>query len=528
MNAPGLQVKPRWRWSLLAALLAVPALAEAPDAGASLSGETSGAQTAEAAVSNTAAAPAAEPAPPKVVEINGYADSRTSFTRSRTWGLIPTDDQPQLQELLELNGQLKVSIRPHTYVSADVSLVANFAGVYRSVWDASTGHETIVDDHNTAAAQPVVSINELFFSHEFRPEFNVLIGKKRIVWGPGLAYNPTDFLNARRDPTDPTFQRAGVWLAQAEVPLSLFTFSLVFAPTQLKSVAGIPTHLMFWPSWDQRDDQAHYQLAARVYALLFDTDLNLMFFYGNRANDDFERKFRVGASFSRVFFTDYEVHAEALFQTGSARDVVTPECVQNTLAALVCSQMKTPVITKPLLTDSTVLPRVLVGARKNFSDDSLLSLEYLYQADGWSKSQFQDFANGLDLISQGRAMGLPVNRIPGASSLLTGQSSDGLPARFNFDPRGQHYLFATFQKPRIRDDFTAQLVLIANLQDLSTLVTPSLSWSTTEWLTLSLFAFVPIQGPDALAAKTTSGTHVSEYGSAPFAFRTMFEARVFY
>ena len=481
----------------------------------------------EAVTTVEPATPAVEAAPfAKIVEVNGYADSRTSFTRSRTWGLVPTDDQPQLQELLELNAQLKVSIRPRTSVSADLSLVGNFGGFYRGLDD--TGRETKLDDHVSAQVQPVVSINELYFAHEFRPEFNVLIGKKRIVWGPGLAYNPTDFLNARRDPTDPTFQRSGVWLAQAEVPLTNFTFSLVFAPTQLKSVAGIPTHLMFWPTYDQRDDQAHYQLAARAYALLWDSDVNLMLFYGNKANDDFEQKLRAGASFSRVFFTDYEFHIEALFQTGSARDIITSECVESQLAALLCSQLKTAVITKPKLTDSTLNPRVLVGARRNFSDDSMLSIEYLFQADGWSPAQFQDFANGLDLIRQGRASGLPVNRIPGASQLIGGQTVDGLPTRFNFDPRARHYAFITFQKPRIADDFTAQLVLIANLQDLSSLWTPSVSWSATEWMTLSLFAFVPVQGLNSLSAKTTAGTYVSEYGATPFAFRTMFEARIFY
>ena len=73
-----------------------------------------------------------------------------------------------------------------------------------------------------------------------------------------------------------------------------------------------------------------------------------------------------------------------------------------------------------------------------------------------------------------------------------------------------------------------QVVLIANLQDLSTMWAPSFSWSATEWLTLTAYGFLPVPGPDALAVRTPAGTPVTEYGSLPFAWRALFEARVFY
>jgi hypothetical protein len=71
-------------------------------------------------------------------------------------------------------------------------------------------------------------------------------------------------------------------------------------------------------------------------------------------------------------------------------------------------------------------------------------------------------------------------------------------------------------------------VLIANLVDLSTLWTPSLAWSPTDWLTLTLYGFLPLPGPDALAAKTSANVRVSEYGTLPFAWRALFEVRAFF
>ncbi len=461
----------------------------------------------------------------KIVDATGYLDGRFAFTRSRPWGLVPTDDQPQAQGLLELNTQIKVNVRPHTFAYADVSLVGAAAGAYHGYQD---GQEVHVDDHVTAASLPVVSLNEVFAIHELAPELNLLLGKKRITWGPGVAFNSTDLLNPVRDPTDPTFQRAGAWLAQVEAPLEHVTFSALFAPTVLTQSSGIPTSFMFWPSYVQRDTAAHFQLAGRVYALVNDSDLNLMLFYGNQSVDDFRDKLRVGFSFSRYFFTDYELHLEALLQQGSTRQTVVPECVSSPLAALHCANAGRPILEEAKKDDSTVYPKVLVGTRRQFSDDSMLSLEYLWQADGWTKAQFQDFASALDLLNQGRAMGLPVNKIPGASALVGGVGNDGLPARFNFVPRAQHYLFATYSKPRIADDFTVQVVLLANLQDLSTMLAPSVAWATTDWLTLTLYGFVPFPGPDSLAATTSDGRAVSEYGTVPFQGRVMLEARAYF
>lgn len=460
-------------------------------------------------------------------EVNGYVSSRTSFTRAKVTGLLPTEELPQWTELVELNVQLKVPYSERSFVYADVSAILQ-GGI-----DAHTlspeGQEVSLDARDFKITQPAVSLNELYLLHEYRPTLNFLLGKKRITWGPGFSYNPTDLLNVRKDPTDPTFQRAGAWLARVEVPLEKYTITAIFAPAVLKQVAGLPYQFVLYPDWDKLDAQAHYQTVLRLYGLIADADVNLMFFFGNRYNDAFENKFRFGASFSRFYFTDYELHIEALVQTGSARDYVDATCVSSTLAALACAQEQRAPLSKPLLNNPNLYTKALVGVRRQFNDESMLSIEYLFQQDGYSREQYQQLVNGLDLLRQGRREGLPVNRIPGAASFLGGASTDGTPARFSFEPLRRHYLFATFQKPRIKDDFTAQLVLIANLEDLSTLWTPSVQWSTTEWLTLSLLGFFPVPGINAWAATTSAPNEfITEYSNVPFRFRAMFEARIFY
>lgn len=530
------------RAAFLLGLLAVPALAqEEADAGFGLS-------SPDAPLVEPAPAPELAPlqeAPPEEpkpsvwdflhkVEANGYLSTRGAFTRSRINGLIPTHDQPQFTGLAELNGQLKVSFLERSFTYADLSLIAQMAGNFKAT--DNDGNEIIVQPHDVPANRPVVSLNELYVLIEPLPQLNLMLGKKRVVWGSGQAFNPTDLLNVRKDPTDPTSQRAGTWMARVEVPLETLTFTAVWAPSLLKQTSGVPQQFLTWPTWDQKDTELHHLVALRAYALVADADVNLMFFYSHLYNDSFRDKLRFGASFSRYFFTDYELHTEFLIQQGSARDYINHDCITSALVALSCNSAGKPFVAQTKLNDSSYTPRLLVGTRRQFDDESFLSVEYLYQADGYTAAQFQDQVSALDLVAQAKALGVPANRLP---NLTPTASTDGVPQRFTFDPLGQHYAFLTYSKPRIFDDWTAQLVTIFNLQDLSSIWTPSISWSTTEWLTLSAIGFIPVPGLDSLAAKrpAVAATDtkpaideraVSEYSNLPLQYRVLLEARIFY
>ncbi|MBI3185439.1 MAG: hypothetical protein HYZ28_25140 [Myxococcales bacterium] len=456
-------------------------------------------------------------------EANGYLAARAQTTRVRALGLIPTDELPQQSFLLEVNAQVRHSLAERSFVYGDLSLVGQLASDYRGA--DREGSEVTLPPRDVRSSHPRVSLNELYLSHEVRPELTLLAGKKRVVWGSGLAFNPTDILNPAKDPTDPTLQRAGAYMLLVEVPLETLAFSFLASPAVLEQDAGIPFRMLTYPEWDPKDSQYHYQLAARGYALVADADVNLMLFFGNRYQDDFERKLRFGASFSKVYFTDYELHLELLAQSGSSRDRVEGRCVRDAFSVLGCLAEGTPVVSKPLLEEKTILPKALVGGRRMFADDSLLSLEYLYQADGYTHEEQQALVDALDLLRQARRLGLPIRgfALPGAGA------AEGVPQRFSFEPLGRHYLFATYQKPKIRDDFTFAATGIVSLEDLSGLLAPSLSWSAKDWLTLTVAAFASWPGPSGLGTEIRStGERASEYSLLPLRYRALFEARAFY
>ncbi len=461
-------------------------------------------------------------APAIAAEVTGYVESRTQYSRSRVSGLLPTDEQPELQQLLELNVQPRQEYRPGGFVAGDLSLVLQATGRYRGL-DAN-GNEVSIPKTSTSAASPVVSLNELYVSHEVRPQLHLLAGKKRILWGSGLASNPTDLLNPPKDPTDPNFQRAGAYMLRVEVPLEKYTFTLLASPEVLKQQSGLPQAVLVYPSWDKQDNALHYLVAARAYALVANSDLNLMLFHSNRYGDAFEHKTRLGFSFSRYFFEQYELHLEGLVGFGSARLYPVGECLGDRFSAVGCATRGEAFFTTRRLEEKRLRPRVLAGTRYMFSDESQLSVEYLYQADGLTRGEFQSYVNALGLLRVARDLGLDP-----AVPTLNGGADTGLPQKFRFEPLRRHYAFLSYQKPKIHDDFTLSAVLVASLEDLSSLFTPSLSWSATEWMTLTLSGFVPIAGPSSLAATVPeSNVAVSEFGLLPLEYRGLLQVRLFY
>jgi hypothetical protein len=197
-----------------------------------------------------------------------------------------------------------------------------------------------------------------------------------------------------------------------------------------------------------------------------------------------------------------------------------------------CLIRREPLSDRGRLNEKTVLPRVIVGGRRQFSDESLISLEYLYQADGYNRRQFEDYVRLLAFASR-------APQFTAATNDPEARTNSGTPQKFTFLPLVKHYAFVTYQKPRIKDDWTLSATAIVNLQDLSGMLAPSLGWQAEEWLQLSFSAFVPWPGPQELAATIpevnlpllgiqTPETFVSEYSLLPAEYRALLQVRLFY
>jgi len=448
------------------------------------------------------------------VRVNGYLSQRVAYQLITPDVPFSTRDVPSLAALTEANVQLKVNLGSEAaFAYADLSLV--YQGGVLFYEDDGSGGRQRVPNHDVPALHPAVVPSELYVSVSPRPWLNVLAGKKRITWGSGFAFNPTDLVNPPKDPTDPNYQRAGNWLARIELPFERFTVSALFAPQALATQSGLPYAFFRYPRYapamgsDPRDGRSHYLLAGRLYALVANADVNLIYFFSNGYLDQFRNKSRLGLSFSRYFFTDYELHTEVLLTRGSSRSFPVPGCAEDPSLCAATGAFATS-----KLGSGTVYPRLIAGTRRMFSDESLLSLEYEYQGDGDTD---REFADTVKLQSYAKAQAAEAHAL----------TDNALPQRYAFEPLRRHYLIVSYSKPRIADDWTVGAVLIAGLRDVSGLVSPSVTWNAREWLTLGLYGFVPFHGAGVGEAHVGEASF-SEYALLPYTFRVLFEARAYY
>ncbi len=458
-----------------------------------------------AGVALLAAAPAARAE--SSVSANGYGAFRTDYTVPRLdVPLAAIAEQPEWRFLLELNGQLRLTYTEGWDLYADVSLFhSNFVG-----------EETPATD---ALRRNIVLVNELYQNLAFHEHLTGLVGKKRVIWGTGFAWNPADLLNLGKDPTDPALQRVGAWLVSLEVPFAKWTVTALFAPQVLATEAGLPSRLLV----DEEGD-AHWIAGARAYALLFDSDVMLMYWLGDRWADDRRHRSHLGASFARYFFTDYELHFEVLAHLGSTRSAPNPDCVSEgpdrLLVLAGCALADPPVVfTRPDVESNKPFVRFIVGTRYTFPDSSILNFEYYYNGEGLRRDEFRDRVSIIETAAEAATLGNgggPAGGFDPAVLLGGGGGEAGTPARLSFDPARRHYLFISYVKPQIRDDFTWMITLIAGLEDPSAIVATSLTWTAKEWLQLGAYAFVPFGAED------------SELGALPQWARLSLEARAFY
>jgi hypothetical protein len=139
--------------------------------------------------------------------------------------------------------------------------------------------------------------DELYASFKPNPGFTVDAGKTALKWGKGYAWNPVGFLERPKDPNDPDLAREGFTAVSADLIRNF--------DGPLKTVAFTPVFLPVRPQLNGDFGQAgHNNIAAKLYLLYRDTDIDFMFL----SNGSRTRRF--GFDFSRNVTSNLEVHGE--------------------------------------------------------------------------------------------------------------------------------------------------------------------------------------------------------------------------
>lgn len=245
-------------------------------------------------------------------------------------------DSRQLQGGLELQPELTWQDG-----SRKVYLLVNLTGSY--------SQEDWQDDFTLYQAN---------FSRQVNPGTYISLGKTLVRWGKGYAWNPVNFAGRLKNPSDPDLALEGYWTGLVDMVRSF--------PGALRTVAVtgviIPADGGVNPGLGE---EGHTYIAGKVYALLYDTDIDLLFLsQGSRIK-------KYGLDFSRNITSNFEVHGEWATVTDFSKRVIAPD---GTASVTTFDAVST-----------------LVGVRYLAPTETTFILEYYRNGEGYTEREAEDF-----------------------------------------------------------------------------------------------------------------------------------------
>ncbi|MFO8240262.1 MAG: hypothetical protein R6T90_04605 [Dissulfuribacterales bacterium] len=275
------------------------------------------------------------------------------------------------------------------------------------------------------------------------PVFTAGVGKKLYRWGTGYAWNPIGFINRPKDPNDPEEAMEGYITTEVDL---IKSFS-----GPLQTVAFTTAILPVWQGFNEDFGEINnVNLAARLYFLYRDTDIDLIFYTGD------SRSISYGLDFSRNLAPNFEVHGEFGYVPDQKRVVL-----QDDGSAMV--------------RESAALS-YLLGLRYLTENDITGIIEYYHNDAGYTEEEMERF---FQLISDGENQVLA-----SGSDLLLEKARDMSLKSYSRPQAGRNYLYARFTQKEPFDIlyFSPGLFTIINLDDKSYSISPQLVYTGfTNW-----------------------------------------------
>lgn len=288
-----------------------------------------------------------------------------------------------------------------------------------------------------------VDIYEANLSLKPQPFVTADLGKKTFRWGTGYAWNPVGFIDRPKDPNNPEEALEGHITAGVDL---IKSFNRPLQAIALTTVA-IPVYEHVNEAFGE---SGHTNIAAKLYMLYRDTDIDFLLFTGD------SRSLRYGVDFSRNLTSNFEIHGEYAY---------LPDLQQNHL---------TP--SGKLESRDVSVGRYLFGLRYLTENDITTIIEYYHNGAGFSSEELTAFYQLVeDADSHLNDTGSD-NLIQNAKTVSNkGYSSPNL---------SRNYLYCKINQ---KDPFdilylTPGLITIFNLDDQSYSVSPEIQYTGfTNW-----------------------------------------------
>jgi hypothetical protein len=302
------------------------------------------------------------------------------------------------------------------------------------------------------------------------------LGKETQKWGKGYAWNPVAFVDRPKDPEEPDLAREGFWMASGDYIKSF--------DGPLKTLSLTPVIL---PVYEHINDDFgkinELNFAGKLYLLLYDTDIDLLFLVGG------SKPARFGFDFSRNITTNFEIHGEFAYINNFKQKTIDE---------------------RGIVSESKYDAKsYLLGIRYLTKTDTTFILEYYHNGTGYTKSEIEGF---FSLVNKSYETYLSSgNQAP----LTKAQSLAGNYGGVN-PMKDYLYLRVTQKDPFNFLYFTPALTSILNLNDGSFSFSPELTYTGITNLELRLKGTANI------------GQTRSEYGEKPSDYRLELRVRYYF
>jgi len=318
---------------------------------------------------------------------------------------------------------------------------------------------------------------EAFLSLKPSPSVTLDIGKKTLKWGKGYAWNPVSFIDRLKDPDEPDLALEGFWVMSADFirsfsgPLKTLSFTPVFLPV-LENIN------------DEFGTKNRPNLAAKLYLLLYDTDIDFVFFTGG------SRTTRYGVDFSRNITSNFEVHGEFAY-------------IENFQKRYMDERGN-------ILSSTSDIISYLLGVRYLSQRETTYILEYYRSGTGFTKDEFQDFYRFVDRAYD--------QFLSSGNEILLGRAGSLSQGNYGRPNPMKDYLYLRVSQKEPFDIlyFTPSLTTIVNLHDSSFSIAPEAAYTGITNLELRFKAMVLVGGRE------------TEFGEKPNDCRLEFRARYFF
>ncbi len=303
-----------------------------------------------------------------------------------------------------------------------------------------------------------VKIRQAYAQNWWGSVLGMRVGKQRIAWGSGFAWNPTSRIEPPKNPLNAGLEQQGAWAVRADVVPNSKTGLILVASRGRTEPGDLPFDA---PRIERR------ALAARLRRLFGATDVAVILSGGRNLRT------LAGLDVTRGLGGLWAAHAEASFYRGAE---LLPR------------------------RDDRHFFRIAAGALRT-SGETALSFEYFYNGEGYGDSTAAAYRAALaNSFATAANPALPqAVREQARAAYLAGASlpySGGLGLRRN-------YLHAGWSRAHIAERFTANLRAVLGIDDGGLALTPGVSFAPSGSVTIGVDGIV-LLGPQS-----------SEYRLAP-------------